>query len=148
MHLIFFAFHFHNFSTRPRYFRTWKSSRIIRQSFSNFFSITSSKNDVKNDVESSKNDVISMDKNISQNCLIVYQSNNRISSWVFLWKKSEYLLNILDFEKDSSCLLEGIWTVSHRADRYDSIILIFSKLLFEITWLTIEIKHDWVQFHW
>ena len=62
-------------------------------------------------------------------------------------KKSEYLLNILDFEKDSSCLLEGIRTVSHRADRYDSIILIFSKLLFEITWLIIEIKHDWVQFH-
>lgn len=87
MHLIFFAFHFRNFSTRPRYFRTWKSSRIIRQSFSNFFSITSSKNDVKNDVESSKNDVISMDKNISQNCLIVYQSNDRISSGVFLWKK-------------------------------------------------------------
>jgi len=62
-------------------------------------------------------------------------------------KKSEYLLNIFDFEKDSSCLLEGIRTVSHPADRYDSIILIFSKLLFEITWLTIEIKHDWVQFH-
>lgn len=57
-------------------------------------------------------------------------------------KKSEYLLNFLDFGKDSSCLHGRDLTVSHLVDRYDSIIPILSKLLFEITWLSFNIKHD------
>ena len=54
--------------------------------------------------------------------------------WSIFMKESEYLLNILDFEKDSSSKGFEFWTVSHRADRYNSVILILSKLLFEITW--------------